>query len=303
MNWLRGQQGAAAGRVSRPRNACEEEVIRVRECQAWRTQLQQSDDYSLWRTAAEQLDELEGHKEWKRSPASPFYDWNLLRERLNQLSQLEAQDDTSGIVAWLRAGMERNFVGTGNAALREASYVGTKDLIEQHHQAVIRALWAMTRSEAIPPEKRLSFLTESRHALGKTALLLSGGAALGMYHFGVVKCLHEEQILPWIVSGSSAGAVVAAMVGTRTHDELTTLFADGGVVKTNLCLQVLASEGGIFERLERVVRKGHIIDMLKLTEALKADLGDITFHEDSEHHSLAAKRLREAPPPQLPHGP
>jgi TAG lipase/steryl ester hydrolase/phospholipase A2/LPA acyltransferase len=45
----------------------------------------------------------------------------------------------------------------------------------------------MTRSEEIALDKRLSFVTESRHALGKTALLLSGGAALGMYHFGVVK--------------------------------------------------------------------------------------------------------------------
>jgi len=47
----------------------------------------------------------------------------------------------------------------------------------------------VTQSEALSAEKRLAFVTESRHALGKTALLLSGGAALGMYHLGVVKCL------------------------------------------------------------------------------------------------------------------
>jgi len=40
------------------------------------------------------------------------------------------------------------------------------------------------------------------------------------------RCLHEEQILPRIISGSSAGAVVAAMVGVRTTEELSQLLAD-----------------------------------------------------------------------------
>jgi predicted acylesterase/phospholipase RssA len=29
-----------------------------------------------------------------------------------------------------------------------------------------------------------------RHAIGRTALLLSGGAILGMYHIGVLKALY-----------------------------------------------------------------------------------------------------------------
>jgi len=42
---------------------------------------------------------------------------------------------------------------------------------------------------------------------------------------------------------------------------------------------VLASEGTILERLKRVARKGHIMDMERLTQALQRDLGDMTFYE------------------------
>lgn len=41
--------------------------------------------------------------------------------------------------------------------------------------------------EPIPTEARLAFFNETRHSYGRTALMLSGGAALGFYHVGVVK--------------------------------------------------------------------------------------------------------------------
>lgn len=52
-----------------------------------------------------------------------------------------------------------------------------------------------------------------------TALLLSGGAALGFYHVGVVKALMENRLMPRVLGGSSAGSIVCAMVGTRTDEE------------------------------------------------------------------------------------
>ena len=42
---------------------------------------------------------------------------------------------------------------------------------------------------------------------------------------------------------------------------------------------MLASEGTILERLKRVARKGHIMDIERLTQALQRDLGDMTFYE------------------------
>ena len=66
-------------------------------------------------------------------------------------------------------------------------------------------------------------------AFGRTALLLSGGAAFGVKHLGTVAALHRARLLPRIVSGTSAGSICAGFVGTRTDAELDELLLDGGV--------------------------------------------------------------------------
>lgn len=40
-------------------------------------------------------------------------------------------------------------------------------------------------------ESKLEFFAETRHAYGKTALLLSGGATFGKFHFGLIRALFE----------------------------------------------------------------------------------------------------------------
>jgi uncharacterized membrane protein len=55
---------------------------------------------------------------------------------------------------------------------------------------------------------------------GRTALCLSGGAMMGLYHFGHVLGLMETDSLPNIISGTSAGSVIGAIICTRTDEEL-----------------------------------------------------------------------------------
>lgn len=52
-------------------------------------------------------------------------------------------------------------------------------------------------------------------SFGRTALMCSGGGTMGMVHIGVIKALFEAGRLPRIVCGSSAGAIVAAILCTR----------------------------------------------------------------------------------------
>ena len=44
----------------------------------------------------------------------------------------------------------------------------------------------------------------------RIGLALSGGSVRGAAHIGVLKCLHESYIYPGIVSGASAGSIVAS---------------------------------------------------------------------------------------------
>ena len=90
----------------------------------------------------------------------------------------------------------------------------------------------MGRSATSRPGQRLAFINETRHAFGRTALLLSGGAAFGVKHLGVVAALHREHLLPRIICGTSAGSIVAATVCVKSDEELVGLLADRGV--TNL---------------------------------------------------------------------
>ena len=46
----------------------------------------------------------------------------------------------------------------------------------------------------LPFEEKLSFFKKERRSLGRTALCLSGGGAITMYHMGVVKAFIEAEL-------------------------------------------------------------------------------------------------------------
>lgn len=75
-------------------------------------------------------------------------------------------------------------------------------------------------------KKRLAFFKAAQRSFGNTALLMSGGATLGIYHLGYLKALGARKRLPKVVSGTSAGAVLAAFMAVRTDDEVAATFAD-----------------------------------------------------------------------------
>jgi hypothetical protein len=66
----------------------------------------------------------------------------------------------------------------------------------------------------------LLFLKRARAAYGRTALCLSGGAMMGLMHLGHVLGLLEAGVLPHIISGTSGGSVIGALLCTRTDDEI-----------------------------------------------------------------------------------
>ncbi|GJY04142.1 triacylglycerol lipase SDP1 [Tanacetum coccineum] len=74
--------------------------------------------------------------------------------------------------------------------------------------------------------RRLAFMHETRHAFGRTALLLSGGASLGAFYVGVVKLLVEHKLMPRIIAGSSVGSIMCAVVATRSWPEHQSFFED-----------------------------------------------------------------------------
>ena len=216
--------------------------------------------YPEWKKAASELDRLQGRYHWKESSQSLHYDWRRIRDDLQRFRELVDTQDVRGIMAFSRSRLLRNLVGINDRRLYSHLRAGTKRLIEEYISEVVRALQlvCMVDSPGSMPQQqgpdcdegegmatqpcanlpstaeKLSFFNETRHAFGRSALLLSGGATLGLYHIGVMKALHDNNLLPRVISGSSVGSIICAMVGTRTDDELTELFSPcGNAIKLN----------------------------------------------------------------------
>ena len=94
--------------------------------------------------------------------------------------------------------------------------------LSQCHLCIVGfCVWcSCDQQEPIPTDARLAFFNETCHAYGRLALLMSGGAALGFYHIGVVKALMENGLLPWVLSDASARSIMCAMIETQTDEKV-----------------------------------------------------------------------------------
>lgn len=105
-----------------------------------------------------------------------------------------------------------------------------------------------------------ALLDRLRAQASHTALMLSGGGKLGNYHIGVARALLAQGLLPRIISGSSAGAFIGALLTTRTDAELTKLLAGDGPELATLSLDgaieaasVAFSQPGLRRFLDRLI--------------------------------------------------
>lgn len=160
---------------------------------------------------------------------------------------------------------------------------GTKCLIEEFTNELTSYMEILSidiDSKMNPAElkTKIDFFKGLRHALGNTALLLSGGAALGIYHIGVLKALHEADLLPHIIAGSSAGSIVAAVACTRTNEEYDQLLQ-----LKNVNFEFFVNDDGesfltdIWIKIQRWIRKGTLFEGETLYKCIKENIGDITF--------------------------
>jgi predicted acylesterase/phospholipase RssA len=123
--------------------------------------------------------------------------------------------------------LSRKAGGIKRASLYAHSHVGTKKLVEEYLQASVRMideLVELTKSVTLPEGWKdgdiLRHLQRAKQNFGTTALILSGGSVNGMAHIGVVKALWKSNLLPKIISGTSAGSIVAAVVCTKRDKEI-----------------------------------------------------------------------------------
>ena len=178
--------------------------------------------YSEWYQKAKDYDRKKGLEEWREEENSDLYDNIEIRLRLNKIRALRARGDDHGLLFALNEGIHGNMGGMGNPKLYAKAKSGTKQLIIDYVDEIADALIHLANidSSIISFEEKIDFLHRASHCFGRSALMLSGGGQLGNFHLGVLKALIEEDLLPNVVSGSSAGSIFAALVGTYPDGKL-----------------------------------------------------------------------------------
>ena len=184
-----------------------------------------AESYDEWLLAARAHDALTGKAEWRQEEPSELYDHAQIRYRLDRLKKFRKQQDWQGLLYALNEGIHGNMGGMGKSVLYRQAKSGTKVLVEQYIQEIDDALRLLAElpEEIIPTQQKLDFFYRSNVCYGRSALMLSGGGVLGFLHVGVVSELLRHGLLPRVISGSSAGSIVAAALAAYTDEEMAEL--------------------------------------------------------------------------------
>ncbi|WP_116365429.1 DUF3336 domain-containing protein [Parahaliea mediterranea] len=238
------------------------------------TAMAQATSFDEWLALAAKLDGLTGADRWRQQAESQRYNHASIRRRLDRLQKLRRDGNDAGLLFALNEGIHGNMAGIGNANLYSRARCGTKHLIEDYVDAINDALLHLASDHtALPLSQRLEFFRRASHCYGRSALMLSGGGTLGYFHFGVLKALIEQALCPVVISGASAGAFVAAIVGTRTDSEYLALFEDDFLVRA-----MTQNRGN----LKIGLRMNEETDMPAVRKEMARLIPDMTFQEAYE---------------------
>ncbi len=232
--------------------------------------------YEEWREAAIAHDEKSGVIRWKTSDESKHFDYKSIRRRLERLRKLRAKKDYPGILFALNEGIHGNIDGMGRRPLYGKAKFGTKQLITEYIYEVADALELLAGDggKDIPMPELLDFFHRARHCYGCTAFMMSGAGSLLFFHVGVVKAMWLEGILPDLMSGSSGGAIVGALVSTQSDDSLESIFDPENLVHE------IERDQGLLRHLS--VFKPEVASVDDLRAAMERLIPDLTFQEAFE---------------------
>ena len=228
--------------------------------------------YAEWSEAAKGHDIATGVDLWKESDFSKHFDYTSIRMRLERLSDLWKEQDNKGLHYSLNEGIHGNMDGMGHERLYRKAKFGTKALIEDYVDAIVNSLvyLASENVDDIPFEEKLDFFHRAQHCYGRSALMLSGSGAFHYFHIGVVKALREEGVLPRIISGSSGGSIVGAVLCTHKDEEIDKLLNPESLV---------ALAHG---RLKEAERGGGTLSTEQVRRLISGIIPDLTFQESYE---------------------
>ncbi|KAL6947515.1 hypothetical protein ACO0RG_000089 [Hanseniaspora osmophila] len=191
--------------------------------------------YAEWVDACTQLDNINDKTQsWKQEDESILYDYKALTKVFEDMKYARLNKHYEYLLYLIRTTWERNLFNSGNLNLYRHSHIGTKKLIEDYLHECEISIKELIHNSDIDKTYLLNILMQTRKKIGRTALVLSGGATFGLFHIGVLVSLFEQDLLPKVISGSSAGAIVASILSIHTKEEFDKLFVQVFSTKFNI---------------------------------------------------------------------
>lgn len=249
-----------------------------------RRQIAEAATYAEFAAGAEQLRAL-GCAAGAASPEAIARVWNrpLVESKLAHMQRLREEGDDLELLSSVRLALDRNFAGMAEPLLYDATGLAVDPLVDEFPRALAGHLQHLVGAESsLRVDDKQRLVREARKTLGPTAMCLSGGAMLALYHVGVIRTLVAERLLPSIFSGSSGGAIVAALVAVTPDAELDAAllrFPDGPNQRPFLPTQA--------QQVRNFLRWGRLMDTVEFNEVLRDLLGDVTFREAFHRTSRA----------------
>ena len=281
--------------------------------QRLRKQLQRANTYEEWVGAAKEMDIYLGNQAWKSADDYAYYDSKTIKRVIGQMSKLrkevedlehsraseqqtsenhKAVEELRGLV---EACVKNNFVGFENPRLYSETYYGTKDLVQSFVDEVEVTLSFLARTQQLSQDSKRAMFKHISTNFGRTALCLSGGATFAYYHFGVAKALLDANLLPEVITGTSGGALVAALLATRTDEELKKLLVPA------LAHRITACHDDVLTWIKRWYRTGARFDSVDWARRCSwFTRGSMTFREA---YNRTGRILNVSCVPSDPHSP
>ena len=235
--------------------------------------MDKASNYDKWKEAAIAYDKKTGIDKWKAKDESRLYDYASIRLRLAQLRKLRKAHDNRGLLFVLHEGIHGNLGGMGRFALYDRAMFGTKQLIVNYVDEVVNSLRHIASLEVtdISFEEKLDFFRRADHCFGRSAFMMSGSGSLFYFHFGVVKALLDQKLLPGVISGSSGGAFAGALIATHKGQNISDL------LNPELLVQRIEEETGHFRDASAL--KPSVMRQDEIRAVVDSMIPDLTFEE------------------------
>lgn len=235
--------------------------------------LEQASCYEEWKEIAQEHDSLSGADAWKQVDRSTNYDYELIGSRLQQMRRARKQDDAAMMIFHLQEGLHGNLGNISNSALYQHSLFGTKTLITRYLDEIVASLNYLCDTDlskqGFTLEHKREFFKQVGQTFGQSCLMLSGGGALGLFHIGAGKALWEQGLLPTVISGSSAGSIIASVLGTTSDDNL----------KEKLQPESIYLNAFRYVGWTGLLKGRPVLDGNHLESCLEENIADLTFEE------------------------